>query len=471
MTPYYQKNDIALYHGDLREVLPALSLRADHVVTDPPYGLGFMEADWDQAVPGPGYWRAIMAACKPGALLLAFGGTRTHHRLTCAIEDAHWEIRDCLMWLYGQGFPKAPDIGKMIDKSGLTAQQGSPPPIELAKEIRRKREEKGVSQRELASWFPQYSEVTKNWERLDAGRRIPSELDLQVLIARLNLSEIWIPLVRAEDRRILTSANGTDRTGDGTVYALGHKGTSYAATTDLAKQFTGYAAALKPAWEPIVLAMKALDGTYAANAVQHGVAGMNIDACRISCDSRPLRVVAPLQSEVEYRGSVLEGRKDGSLGSSKAVGETSLGRYPANLLLSEEAAAQLDEQTGTLTSGTNAVRTKPGDGYHGGMGKAGDVQVTYGDSGGASRFFYCGKATKKERGEGNDHPTVKPLALMKYLLTLLSTPTSGLILDPFAGSGTTALAALALGRPCVCVELEEHHCEIVARRLEAGSAH
>jgi site-specific DNA-methyltransferase (adenine-specific) len=170
---------------------------------------------------------------------------------------------------------------------------------------------------------------------------------------------------------------------------------------------------------------------------------------------------------------VLEGRKDGSLGSSKAVGETSLGRYPANLLLSEEAAAQLDEQTGTLTSGTNAVRTKPGDGYHGGMGKAGDVQVTYGDSGGASRFFYCGKATKKERGEGNDHPTVKPLALMKYLLTLLSTPTSGLILDPFAGSGTTALAALALGRQCVCVELEEHHCEIVARRLEtaANNAH
>jgi DNA modification methylase len=103
MQPYYQKNDITVYHGDLREVLPSIG-GVDHVVTDPPYGLSFMEAGWDQAVPGPEYWKAIHKACKPGALLLAFGGTRTYHRLTCAIEDAKWEIRDCLMWLYGQGF-------------------------------------------------------------------------------------------------------------------------------------------------------------------------------------------------------------------------------------------------------------------------------------------------------------------------------------------------------------------------------
>ena len=133
----------------------------------------------------------------------------------------------------------------------------------------------------------------------------------------------------------------------------------------------------------------------------------------------------------------------------------------------KQAAQQLDAQTGTLKSGTNCVRTKPGDGYHGGMGQAGDVQVSYGDAGGASRFFYCSKASRKERGEGNDHPTVKPLAIMRYLLTLLSTPTGGLILDPFAGSGTTALAAKLLGRSCVCVELDEHNCEIIARRLEA----
>ena len=147
--------------------------------------------------------------------------------------------------------------------------------------------------------------------------------------------------------------------------------------------------------------------------------------------------------------------------------ESTKGRWPANLLLDEDAAAQLDEQTGTLTSGNNNVRTKPGDGYHGGMGRAGDAQVSYGDSGGASRFFYCGKATKRERGPGNDHPTVKPLDLMKYLLTLLSTPDGGVILDPFAGSGTTLLAAQQLGRRSIGVELIEHNCEIAKSRLQA----
>ena len=148
-------------------------------------------------------------------------------------------------------------------------------------------------------------------------------------------------------------------------------------------------------------------------------------------------------------------------------GEAS-GRWPANLLLDEEAARLLDGQTGTLTSGTNCVRTKSGDGYHGGIGKSGDVQVSYGDTGGASRFFYCSKATRKERGPGNDHATVKPLALMEYLLTLLSTPDGGVILDPFAGSGSTLLAAQRLGRCCIGVELIEHNCEIARGRLHVA---
>ena len=399
MTPYYQKNDITIYHGDLREVLPSLPSVVDHVVTDPPYGLSFMERGWDQAVPGPDYWRAIRAVCKPGALLLAFGGTRTYHRLTCAIEDAEWEIRDCLMWLHGQGFPKAADVGKMIDKAAGAEREVLGPMVYAGGHV----QNHGGGKQGFHEWKAQGVQMVD------------------------------------------------------------------APATDAAKKWTGWANALKPAWEPIVLAMKALDGTQAHNALTWGVAGMNIDACRISCDSRPLRVVAPLRPEVEYCGNALQGRKDGSLGSSKAVGETAVGRWPANLLLDEEVAHQLDAQTGTLTSGSDCIRTKAGDGYHGGMGKAGDVQVSYGDSGGASRFFYCGKATKKERGEGNDHPTVKPLTLMQYLLTLLSTPTGGLILDPFAGSGTTALAARDLGRSCVGVELDEHNCEIIARRLDGYS--
>jgi site-specific DNA-methyltransferase (adenine-specific) len=321
-----------------------------------------MEKDWDQQVPGPEYWQTIKASCKPGALMMVFGGTRTYHRLTCAVEDAGWEIRDCLMWLHGQGMPKAGDIGKMVDK------------------------------------------------------------------------------------------------------ARGDK--------CLAKQFTGWANALKPAWEPIVLAMKAMDGTTAHNAETYDVAGLNINGGRIKTDE----LFKVPQSDPSKREGVV-GTNLGITRSSKKVFQAAqresiaktqeLGRYPANLILDEEIAHLLDEQTGTLTSGTNCVRSKVGNfGEHGGLGRPGDVQVTYGDSGGASRFFYTAKASKSEKGKGNDHPTVKPLALMKYLLTLLSTPTGGLILDPFAGSGTTLLAAKQLGRRCIGVELDEHNCEIIAGRLQ-----
>jgi len=408
MQPFFEHDNLSLYCGDLREVLPTLpEALVDFVVTDPPYGLSFMEKDWDHEVPGPEYWRAIARVCKPGALLLAFGGTRTYHRLTCAIEDAGWEIRDCLMWLYGQGMPKCGDIGKLIDKS------------------------KGAEREVIGDKLdrPGYHLHEGKGNGCYGGG---NGLHAPGTDARLRAAQITAP------------------------------------ATPEAARWTGWAMALKPAWEPIVLAMKPLDGTIAHNALTWGVAGMNIDPCRVACESRPKRDVHALRSAVEYHGNSLCGRKDGSLGSSKATGETSLGRWPANLLLDEDTASQLDEQTGTLTSGTNCVRTKSGDGYHGRFGKAGDVQVTYGDSGGASRFFYCGKATARDRGPNNDHPTVKPVKLMQYLLTLLSTPDGGVILDPFAGSGTTLLAAKWLGRHCIGVELTEHNCEIARGRLHVA---
>ena len=219
--------------------------------------------------------------------------------------------------------------------------------------------------------------------------------------------------------------------------------------------------------------MKPMDGTIAHNALAWGVAGMNIDSCRISVGDE---VIHTPQSDPAKRAGVV----GTDLGISRTDKETfqaaqresiqktqELGRYPANVLFDDEAARLLDAQTGTLTSGTNCTRRKPKDGIFKSIGKPGDVQITYGDSGGASRFFYCGKTTKKEKGAGNDHPTVKPLDLMKYLLTLLSTPDGGVILDPFAGSGTTLLAAKQLGRRCIGVELLEHNCEIARDRLNA----
>jgi site-specific DNA-methyltransferase (adenine-specific) len=387
MQPFFEQDPISLYCGDLREVLPTLpEASVDFVCTDPPYGLSFMEKDWDHEVPGPEYWRAIARVCKPGALLLAFGGTKTYHRLICAVEDAGWEIRDCLMWLYGQGMPKCGDIGKLIDKS-----KGA------------KREVVGTK----------------------LGRRGYS------LANNGRTNEVYGDLHNPEAECVITAP----------------------ATPEAAK-WSGWAMALKPAWEPIVLAMKPLDGTIAHNALAWGVAGMNIEAARIGTEST-----------VRTRGDSLTDAGWASTNRSP-VGGSESGRWPANLLLDGETAAMLDAQTGTLTSGTNCVRTKPGDGYHGSLGNAGDVQVCYGDSGGASRFFYCAKATKKERGPGNDHPTVKPLALMQHLLALLSTPHGGVILDPFAGSGSTLLAAKRLGRRCIGVELTEHNCEIARARLQ-----
>ena len=361
MQPYYQIDNISLYQGNCLDVLPqTLPNTVDFVVTDPPYGLSFMEKSWDHEVPGPEYWRAVARVCKPGALMLAFGGTRTSHRLICAIEDAGWEIRDdilrlcaqdarlydfwgaltpeqrkqfaelvapgrTLAWLCGQGFPKAADVGKMIDKA-----KGATP--------------------EAAKW-------------------------------------------------------------------------------------TGWANALKPCWESITLAMKPMDGTIVHNALTHGVAGMNIDACRIG--ENPGYKYNADRNGTTFHGKQGERIKQSAAKKGSQFIESTKGRWPANLLLDEEAAALLDAQSE--------------------------------DAGGASRFFYTAKVSKKERGEGNDHPCVKPLALMEYLLTLLSSPTGGVVLDPFAGSGTTLLAARRLGRTCIGIELEEHNCEIAKARISQAA--
>ena len=398
MNPHYQQDNITLYCGDNLQVLPTLPEAAwTSSCTDPPYGLGFMGHDWDHGVPGVPYWQAIMRVCKPGALLLAFGGTRTYHRLTCAIEDAGWEIRDCLMWLYGQGFPKAPDIGVLIDKA------------------------KGAKREVVGTKLGQ-----PGYSLADNGRT----------------NEVYGDLHNPAAECAIT-----------------------APATELAKLWTGWANSLKPAWEPIILAMKPLDGTLAHNAEQWGVAGMNIDGSRIGTDST-VRTRNP------------ESHSDGGWVSvnRSPVGGSACGRWPANLLLDEEAAAMLDEQTGTLKSGMMKAgqqrnRSKGDGGYHGDFPDTASERGTYGDSGGASRFFYVAKAAKKERnpaqGPKNDHPTVKPLKLMEYLLTLLSTPTGGVVLDPFAGSGSTLLAAKRLGRPCIGVELDPHNCEIAAARLNS----
>ncbi len=361
----------------------------DSIVTDPPYELGFMGKKWDST--GIAYnvdlWKECLRVLKPGGHLLAFGGTRTYHRMTCAIEDAGFEIKDCIQWVYFTGFPKSHDISKAIDK-----QAGA--------------------------------------ERKVIGK---------------------------------SSRHGGGIKGNGTSYEL-PPDIPYitAPATPEAQQWEGWGTALKPANEPIVLARKPLsEKTIADNVLKWGTGGLNIDGCRVGTE----------QITIKGGGAkYYDGYKSGVPNNS--VNITKQGRFPANVILDEEAGKLLDEQSGISRSTVGKTR---GGGRSGGiMGKHAersdkDEPFGYSDSGGASRFFYCAKASKKERGEGNNHPTVKPLSLIKYLITLV-TPPGGICLDPFEGSGTHALACKDLGFNYIGFEIDKHYCDIANERIQKALA-
>lgn len=429
---------VELHHGDCREVLarmPAESFTA--CVTDPPYALtadaanwraksgedfrarpdldapassarrargGFMGKEWDAEIPGVETWREVYRVLKPGAFLLAFGGTRTFHRLACAIEDAGFEIRDCLSWLHGQGFPKSLDIGKAIDSAAGAVRE-------------------------------------------DLGPRVYAEGHVQRSTA---LEPPIGTFARTQDARRAS-----------------------APATPLAAAFQGYGTALKPAWEPILVAMKPCEGTFAANALEHGVAGLNIDRARVEAEGGS---PAAARRAEEHTPSTHDRTTPERYAEARA-GEA-LGRWPANLVLDQEAAELLDEQAGELTSGkvkAGTRRAPTGDDKValGAFAGAPYLQDTYGDTGGASRFFYVAKPSAGERhAEGelhNTHPTVKPLELIRWLVRLVKMPTGTRILEPFAGSGTGPLACLREDVDCVAIERELEYLDLAHRRCVADA--
>ena len=404
------------YLGDCRKVLPALADPFTASVSDPPYGLKFMGKAWDHGVPGAAFWRAVSKRLLPGAPLLAFGGTRTFHRLMCGIEDAGLTIRDCLCWLYGSGIPKSHDISKAIDKAAGAERQT----------VGRKR-------------------VSRDFRTV--GLESKRTMGIDKLCPGLKSSETTVDVT--------------------------------APATDLAREWNGWGTTLKPAWEPIVLAMKPNDGTFAANAEAHGVAGLNVDGCRIEgppWHRRNGKSGAGFNTG-KFMGCAGCGEPTQQYGEREGAG----GRWPANVVLDENAAAMLDEQAGFLKGiGLTGARG-------GGKGCTGDPVVFNGgwkpksrwDSivdnagGGASRFFYCAKASRAERTDNgrvdNRHPTVKPLKLLTWLCRLVAPPKGGRILDPFMGSGTTALAALATGQRFCGIEIDEKYFDVACQRLaDAG---
>jgi DNA modification methylase len=321
---------VTVLHGDCLAVLPTLDAASvDAIVCDPPYGLSFMGKNWDHGIPGVAFWAAALRVAKPGAHLVAFGGTRTFHRLACAIEDAGWEIRDTLMWVYGSGFPKSLDVSKAMDKAA-------------------------GAEREVIG-------VNGNVQR---------------------------------------AARIVERTGGGEIgFGAGSLDARLTApATDAAKQWAGWGTALKPAAEIWWLARKPLAGTVAQTVARYGTGGLNIEKCRVSGDG--LHPVTQGLSTRSYGGGA-------GLRNEPGAYEVPSGRWPANVVLSHSdcngtcapdcAVRLLDEQSGERRSpqhyerGTNA--RGPLFGIEGGKAPG------YGDTGGASRFMYCAKASKAERWE------------------------------------------------------------------------
>jgi site-specific DNA-methyltransferase (adenine-specific) len=430
---HHEDGSVTLHHGDCMEVLKSLPDNSvDSVVTDPPYGLEFMGKDWDapwkaagsvldtaaeaggfqresggnpysagrirygtggEASIGFQQWCTLWATeclrvLKPGGHILAFGGSRTWHRLASAIEDAGFEIRDSIAWLYGSGFPKSLDVSKAIDKAA-------------------------GAEREVVGKYTHPATGKPHADfRTDNDRNAYSSFAM------------------CDDNRNIT-----------------------APATDAAQRWAGWGTALKPAFEPIVVARKPLIGTVAANVLAHGTGALNIDACRVGDEVLP-----------EMRAGQA---KLGTFERADMVTPERVGRWPANVALDEHQAAELDKQSGDRRSAGPYPSTAESDGGLFGHRTSGQP---YADSGGASRFFpifkYTAKAPGTERptADGVSHPTVKPLDLMRWLVRLV-TPPDGVVLEPFAGSGATVEACLREGKRCIAIERETTYLPLILARI------
>jgi len=452
-TPYYTDRHVAVHHGDCLDELAALpDASVDAVVTDPPYGLanttpqqvadtlvrwvngerdylpagaGFMGKAWDAFVPPVAVWDECLRVLKPGGHLLAFAGSRTVDLMTLGLRLAGFDIRDSIAWLYGSGFPKSLDVARAVEH-------------ELTRELTREREftawmrTTGVTARQIN----EATGTQMGGHYLTAGEQpaIPTAALLDAMRPLLPEVPRWVEDEVAAREAAKVEARARNE-GLGFLRALGDGGRlGTTGAHEDAERWDGWGTALKPAFEPIVVARKPLAGTVAANVLTHGAGALNIDGCRVGDDT---------------------------------------GRWPTNVVLDESQAAELDQQTGELVSGkmrpthTTAGRSVYGQNAAGGF----TTMETYGDAGGASRFFptfrYEAKAPTAERPRDGQvaHPTVKPLDLMRWLVRLV-TPPGGTVLEPFAGSGTTAEACVVEGFRCIAIEREADYLPLIVKRLQ-----
>jgi len=413
---------VRLLEGDCRETLRGIASDSiDSCVTDPPYALvsivkrfgalnaapargneaymrasaGFTGQQWDtgECAMSPAFWAEVWRVLKPGAFLVAFGATRGYHRMACAIEDAGFEIRDSLAWLYGTGFPKSHNVSKGIDKAA------------------------GVRGHDSHRF---------NVAGLGAGYKYKYK-----------------------------SNGGSKFRSDHPDYVKPTGITSQAAEWD------GWGTALKPAFEPIVLARKPLsEPTVAANVLRWRTGALNIDASRIGLADGEQPYSYPNGAGGSDPNHMWRGQKKGD-GQVPQSGNAN-GRWPANVCHDGsaevvEAFPQSAGQQGVVDGQTSRRNV-----YNNGVGPRPRAEPR-GDSGSAARFFYSAKASKADRA-GSKHPTVKPVSLMQWLARL-TTPPGGTVLDPFAGSGTTGAACALEGFNAILCEREAQYVADIKRRL------
>jgi DNA modification methylase len=449
-----------LLHGDclerLRE-LPACSV--DACVTDPPYGLSFMGKKWDYDVPGEDIWRECLRVLKPGGHLLAFAGTRTQHRMAVRIEDAGFEIRDMIAWVYGSGFPKSLDVGKAIDKcNGETGRL-----LKFTEWMRTT----GLTARQV----DKITGTNMGGHYLTAASQpaIPTPALWTLLRPHCGDVPEWVDQlverVEAEREVVGTKewSNSASHFVPGEDHSQRVRLDITAPATPEAQQWAGWGTALKPALEPITVARKPFKGNVAANVLEHGTGALNIDSCRVGTE--PVKLNSYKSHGAEGCTTLAEG---GTHKGESYMSRESLGRWPANLIHdgSDEVVGLFPYQR---NGGANVALTrKAGTATNimSGTGMSRPTNAAYaGDSGSAARFFYCAKASKADRNEGNTHPTVKPTDLMRYLCRLV-TPPGGIVLDPFMGSGSTGKAAMLDGFRFIGIEREAEYLEIAKQRMQ-----
>ena len=408
---------------------------------------------WDYDVPSVDVWTECLRVLKPGGHLLAFAGTRTQHRMAVRIEDAGFEIRDMIAWVYGSGFPKSLDVSKAIDKMDAAEEQ----------QARRYRFTEWV--RSTGITFKQIDEATgtnmgghyttaasqpaiMTREHLEACRHLLGEVPAWVE------KEADIRSVESKNfaKREVVGQHKTDMGGLGGE-RLGQAGGNITApSTDAAKQWQGWGTALKPALEPITVARKPLVGTMAENVLQHGTGAINVDGGRVGKREKEQFIGAKSGTVNSYGNYFYE----------KSGTPLPEGRWPANFIHDgSEEATDLLKDSARFFYCAKASKADRDAGLDGSHSKQMDESRKHGNPGGDN------PRNRGVQGRTNFHPTVKPTDLMRYLCRLV-TPPSGIVLDPFMGSGSTGKAAMMEGFAFVGIEREAEYIDIAKARIQSA---